>query len=112
MIPKRLIVKDQVLKLAPFNGHEHGTMGSGDRGDHTRLPESEPDPAIGTRPYADAATQTEGLVDPRLSARRLMRVASRHESHGLHWAGRHAFAAAVARIRSDFRQEVGGGDGV
>ena len=112
MIPKRLIVKDQVLKLAPFNGHEHDTMGSGDRGDHTRLPESEPDPAIGTRPYADAATQTEGLVDPRLSARRLMRVASRHESHGLHWAGRHALAAAVARIRSDFRQEVGGGDGV
>src|ERR1022692_4828950 len=102
MIPTCLIVEDQVLKLAPFNGHEHGTMGSSDRGDYTHLPESEPDPAGGTRPYADAATQTEGLVDPRLSARGLMRVACRHESHGLHWTGRYAFAAAVARIRTDF----------
>jgi hypothetical protein len=42
--------------LAPLNGHEHGAMGSGDRGDHTHLPESEPDPAAWTSPHADAAT--------------------------------------------------------
>jgi len=56
MIPIRLIVEDEVLKLAPLNGHEHGAMGSGDRGDHTHLPESEPDPAAWTSPHADAAT--------------------------------------------------------
>ena len=112
MIPTRLIIEDKVLKFSPLNGHKHGAMGSGDRSDHAHLPESETDAAVGTRPYADAATQTEGLVDPRLSARGLMRVACRHESHGLHWTGRYAFATAVARIRTDFRQEVRGGDGV
>ena len=56
MIPMRLIVEDEVLKLVPLNGHEHGAMGSGDRGYHTHLPESEPDPAAWTSPHADAAT--------------------------------------------------------
>ena len=112
MIPIRLVVEDEVLKLPPLNGHEHGAMGSGDRGDHTHLPELESDHAAGTCPYAGAATQAQGLVDARFSALWLMRGACRHESHGLHWTGRHAFAAAVARIRSDFRQEVRGGDGV
>ena len=56
MIPTCLIVEDEVLKLAPFNGHEYGAMGSGDWGDHTHLPEFEPDPAAWTSPRADAAT--------------------------------------------------------
>ena len=112
VIPLRPIIEDEVLKLSALNGHEHGAVGGGDWGDHSPLAGIELDSPFGARPDADAATQAQGLVEARLPAPGLMRVACGHQSHGLYWTDRRALAAAVARFGAHFRQKAGGGDGV
>jgi len=75
MIPLRLIVEDEVLELASLDGHEHGAVGGGDRGEHALGAGMEGDSAVGAGADADAATQAKGFVEARFFALGLMRVA-------------------------------------
>jgi len=84
MIPIRLIVEDEVLKLAPLNGHEHGAMGSGDRVITRIFRNLSLIPPLGqvSRRRRNLGTGTRrGALFCALA----YEVTCRHESHGLHW---------------------------
>ena len=74
MIPVRLIVEDEVLQFAPLNGHQHGTVGSGDGRNHALLASLQLDAGLAASTDAESAAQAERLIDARLSALGLVRI--------------------------------------
>ena len=74
MIPVSLIVEDQVLQLAPLDGHQRGAVSGGDGGKHTLGACVELDGCAWAGADADAAAEAEGFVETGLLALGLVRV--------------------------------------
>jgi hypothetical protein len=112
VVPVGLVVEDEVLELASFDGHEDRTMGGGDGGDQAPFTRAEGQDVPGTGADTHAAAQAEVRLEFRLLAFGLARISGGDEAHGLHGAGLHALSAAVAVFSiHHLGQEVGGGDG-
>ena len=63
MAGQGLIVKDQVLKIAPLYGHHHDLMGAVQRCDHPGCAVLKADPILVAGPGTYSAAQAEILVE-------------------------------------------------
>src|SRR5664279_1358386 len=112
MAGKRLVVEYEVLEFAALNGH-HDRAVSGIHGrDHALTSQLQPDRLLITNSSADAATEADLFVDLSFLAFMTARVSGRNHAHCFYRADIGTFHAARTFILGDFRQEVGGADGI
>ena len=104
VIPQSLIVKYQMLELAPFDRHDNGPMRGIDRRDHTFFALCKLDARNRTVSYTDAAAKTDLLVELRLFLLLIFRIIARNKTHGFDRTRFHAFSAAGASGFVDDRQ--------
>jgi hypothetical protein len=107
-----LVVEDEVLELAPLDGHEDRLVDRGEGGDDPLGTRFEAEALRLADADADPAPEAEVLVDLGHLLPRMGGIVGRNEGHRFDRTDRRAFAASRAGVEVDRRQKIRRMDGV